>query len=162
MTDKSAARRLCRSIRDGISAVERLELDRRMTAALLNCINAALRDGKTVAVPNCDSGEMLFYQINSLDSLSSGKFGIPTVATDGKKPFENFDGALCVVPALGLDRQGNRLGYGGGYYDRFLAAHEVTALAICRERCIYDYLPTDPHDIRIHLALTERRFIYFP
>lgn len=186
VTDKSAARRLCRSIRDGISAVERLELDRRMTAALLNCelysnarsiltyvsvgsepdtrdfINAALRDSKTVAVPNCDSGEMLFYQIDSLDSLSPGKFGIPTVATDGKKPFENFDGALCVVPALGLDRQGNRLGYGGGYYDRFLAAHEVTALAICRERCIYDYLPTDPHDIRIHLALTERRFIYFP
>lgn len=96
MTDKSASRRLCRSIRDGISAVERLELDRRMTAALLNCelysnarsiltyvsvgsepdtrdfINAALRDGKTVAVPNCDSGEMLFYQIDSLDSLSPG------------------------------------------------------------------------------------------
>ena len=170
MTDKYAARRLCRSIRDGISAVERLELDRRMTAALLNCelysnarsiltyvsvgsepdtrdfINAALRDGKTVAVPNCDSGEMLFYQIDSLVSLSPGK----------------FDGALCVVPALGLDRQGNRLGYGGGYYDRFLAAHEVTTLAICRESCIYDYLPTDPHDIRIHLALTERGFIYFP
>ena len=117
VTDKSAARRLCRSIRDGISAVERLELDRRMTAALLNCelysnarsiltyvsvgsepdtrdfINAALRDGKTVAVPNCDSSEMLFYQIDSLDSLSPGKFGIPTVATDGKKPFETFDGA---------------------------------------------------------------------
>ena len=129
VTDKSAARRLCCSIRDGISAVERLELDRRMTATLLNCelysnarsiltyvsvgsepdtrdfINAALRDGKTVAVPNCNSGEMLFYQIDSLDSLSPEKFGIPTVATDGKKPFENFDGALCVVPALGLDRQ---------------------------------------------------------
>lgn len=186
MTDKSAARRLCRSLRDGISVGERLELDRRMTAALLNSelysnahsiltyvsvgsepdtrdfINAALRDGKTVAVPNCDSGEMLFYQIDSLNSLSPGKFGIPTVATDGKKAFESFDGALCVVPALGLDRHGNRLGYGGGYYDRFLAAHEVTALAICRERCIFDSLPTDPHDIRIHLVLTERGFIYFP
>ena len=175
-----------KKLRTDMPPEKKAELDRKIcekflaTAAYKNCsvlmsyvsteievdtsgiIAAALKDGKTVAVPNCDSGEMLFYQIDSLDSLSPGKFGIPTVATDGKKPFENFDGALCIVPALGLDRQGNRLGYGGGYYDRFLAAHEVTALAICRERCIYGYLPTDPHDIRIHLALTERGFIYFP
>lgn len=186
MTDKSAARRLCRSIRDGISPGERLELDRRILAALLNSeiyltassiltyvsvgsepvtldlITAAIRDGKTVAVPNCDSGEMLFYRINSLDSISPGKFGIPTVETDGKTPLDRFDGALCVVPALGLDRRGNRLGYGGGYYDRFLAANEVASLVLCRERCVFDSLPTDPHDIRIHLALTERGFIYFP
>lgn len=185
MTDKTAARRFCRSVRDGISAGERLEFDGRMTVLLLNSpiyknsrsiltyvsvgsepstreiIKSALNDGKTVAVPNCVGGEMRFYTLDGLDSLFPGKFGIPTVDTADKTPFCDFSNALCLVPALGLDRSGARLGYGGGYYDRFLTAGGIKALALCRERCIFDALPTEEHDIKIPIALTERRFIYF-
>ena len=68
-----------------------------------------------------------------------------------------FDNALCVVPALSYDRYGYRLGYGGGYYDSFLAKFSGDAIGVCYSNCIYEQrLPHGKYDRRLPSFLTER------
>ena len=81
----------------------------------------ALSDGKKVYYPKTEKGgKMEFFRAESLESLSVGKFGIREPET-AEKFFENGK-TLCVVPGFSFDKEGFRLGYGGGYYDRFLSS----------------------------------------
>ena len=64
--------------------------------------------------------------------------------------------ALVLVPALCYDRQGFRLGFGGGYYDRWLEGYSGVRIGLCRERVLQDRLPTEPHDQRVDWVVTER------
>lgn len=114
-------------------------------------ISDALSLGKKVFVPKCteQKGIMRFYQITSFDDLKLGKFNIP-------EPLNSYDDnewqhsgkkVLCIVPALCCDRFGNRLGYGGGYYDRFLSGFDGKKLCLCYA-CFADVqLPLDEHDV---------------
>lgn len=124
-------------------------------ADTLNIIDYALKDGKSVAVPLCIKKEMHFCRINSFDSLIEGKYGIPTVKSEKCDLINDFDGAICVVPALSFDAYGNRLGYGGGYYDRFLSGKTIPTVGLCHERCIHSALPAEEHDIKVKYILTE-------
>ena len=112
------------------------------TRALLR---AALAAGKTVCVPLCGAaGEMTARQIASLDELRPGAYGIEE---------------LVLVPALACDRQGYRLGYGSGYYDRFLCRTGAIRMALCAEQRLVDSLPHTALDQRCHWIITERQVL---
>lgn len=118
-------------------------------------IKYLLDNNKKVAVPYCYEKNMDFYFINSTDDLVTGKFGIPSVNIEISNKVEDFSDALCIVPGVSFDNNGNRLGYGGGYYDRFLSEHNPATLGLSYERCICDFLPSELFDKKIDYVLTE-------
>lgn len=124
-------------------------------------IEYSLNIGKRVAVPYCNGKNMLFYEIKSLSELSAGKFGIPTVDISGKSPLVSFDKALCIVPGICFDCYGNRIGYGGGYYDRFLSENSVISLGVCYKKCLCSEIESEEFDIKTDYVLTEIGFVKF-
>lgn len=118
-------------------------------------IRFLFENGKKVAVPYCSGNNMNFYYISSTDDLIKGKFGIPSVDKTASVKVKNFDKSLCIVPGLSFDNNGNRLGYGGGFYDRFLYNKKITTLGLCYEKCICKELPAENFDIAIDYVLTE-------
>jgi len=86
-------------------------------------IRQAILEGKRVAVPRCvpATGRLEFCEIGSLEELAPGTMGIPEPAPDASRLIWDFADSLCLVPGLCFDRLGYRVGYGKGYYDRFLA-----------------------------------------
>ncbi len=118
-------------------------------------INHSFKTGKRVAVPYCKKGRMDFYEIKSTDELVSEQFGIPTVETDGRTPVTITVNTLCIVPALCIDSLGNRLGYGGGYYDRFLSENAVRHVCLVRSDFIIDNIPFEDYDFKIQKFITD-------
>jgi 5-formyltetrahydrofolate cyclo-ligase len=179
MINKEKLRILYRSIRNSFNSKEKVLLDQKITAFFvnselyknskiifvyvsakgevdtLNLIKIALSDGKKVAVPYCCEQKMKFYFIKSLDELSEGSFGIPEPIPDESNIAASFDNAVCIVPGLSFDCYGNRLGYGGGYYDRFLSKNNMTTIGFCYERCLCHKLPSEEYDIKTNYILTE-------
>ena len=120
--------------------------------------------GKIVAVPKIswEQRHMIPVKINSLETgLSMGASGLRDPVAGVPVPFEEID--LVVTPALGFDRQGNRLGRGGSYYDRFFANAEMKAI-----RCgfafaeqLIDSIPVTEHDQPVDSLVTDEGIIYF-
>ncbi len=123
-----------------------------------NIIYFALKNGKHIAVPYCSGANMSFYEINSLDDLIGGAFGIPTVDISKASKITDFGSCLCIVPAFAYDNSGNRIGYGGGYYDRFLSLQSVPTIGLCFEECIAEKIPAESFDVKIDCILTEKQF----
>ena len=120
-------------------------------------IHAALTLNKSVAVPKCEAeGVMNFYLINSMDDLKKGYMGIMEPDSEKCKKLTDFDKAVCVVPGYTFDPRGNRLGYGGGYYDRFLAKHRVKTAGLCYSSFIKWDIPCEVHDIPVDIIVTDR------
>ncbi len=124
----------------------------------------AARDaGKAVAFPRTEPSahRMVFYLVDSLGELAAGSYGIPEPPPD--RPAELSD-ALCIVPALVFDRDGYRLGYGGGYYDRFLAENSVgitTAAPVRDGFLLSESLPRGVYDRRVDIIVTSKEVIRF-
>ncbi len=120
-------------------------------------IHQALADGKRVAVPRCvpDTRRMEFYYINSLEDLSPGTFGVLEPQPQKENLVTDFSRSLCIVPAFCYDFNGYRLGYGKGYYDRFLAGYEGDRIGICYSSCIRRRLPHGRFDRPVQLLITE-------
>lgn len=118
-------------------------------------IRQALADGKRVAVPLCIAkGVMEAREIKSLAELKAGAYGILEPAADSPTvPPDQME--FGVLPCVSCDRLGNRLGHGGGYYDRFLQQAGFPCVLLCRERLLCEHIPTEPHDIRILHVITE-------
>lgn len=114
-----------------------------------------LKNGKKVAVPYCQDNQMYFFEISSPSELILGKDGIPTVDPIGKIPVKPTDKTLCIVPALAFDKKGNRLGYGGGYYDRYLSKYNLNSIGLCFDNCITAEIPANNLDVKIPLIITE-------
>lgn len=120
-------------------------------------ICAALTLGKQVAVPKCEcQGIMKFYLINSLDDLKAGFKDIMEPQTDKCTELTDFTDSLCVVPGLSFSPQGTRLGFGGGYYDRFLEKYEGTSVGLCYSSFVKWDLPYESHDIPVDILITDR------
>ncbi len=121
-------------------------------------IKAALANRKQVAVPRCvpDTYDMEFYYITSLDDLGKGSFGVlePIPSQCGLVPADAT--GLCIVPGLSFDAQGFRLGYGKGYYDRFLASFKGVTVGICYAGCVQWNLPHGYYDKPVDLLITEK------
>ena len=121
----------------------------------LEIVRAAFSAGKTVAFPFCYRGGLMQARIVScLSELRPAALGIP--APPDTAPViapEELD--LIIVPALTYDKAGYRLGYGGGYYDRYLSGISAFTVGLARERLIKDELPREPHDIAVKCVVTE-------
>ena len=116
-------------------------------------LQRAWADGKRVAVPKVIGDEMHFIWLGSFDDLSEGRFGILEPTADG--PVADDDTALVLMPGLAFDRQGRRVGYGGGYYDRWLAEHPGhRTIALCYGFQLLENLETEAHDIRVDAVIT--------
>ncbi len=125
-------------------------------------MNRAWQDGKKVAVPRCVPGTRLMdmYYINSMDDLEAGMFGILEPRTSCQR-CRSWEDCLCIVPAFCNDKKGYRLGYGGGYYDRFLSQFTGITLGINYSECVRDEIQHGRYDIPINMLLTERDKFYF-
>lgn len=117
----------------------------------------ALAEGKEVYAPRCLDGEgtMGFFQVTSPQELLQGRFGLWEPDPRRCAPWRRREGALCLVPGIAFDRQGYRLGYGKGYYDRFLAVFSGTAAGLCFRELALERLPRGPQDRRVDVLVTE-------
>ena len=124
--------------------------------ATLSIALTALSTGKTVAFPLCYRGGIMQARVvSSIAELRPAVLGIPAPpeAAQILSP-EELD--LVIVPALAYDRRGYRLGYGGGYYDRYLSKTPAFTAGLGRQRLIRDRLPWEPHDIAVKCVITEK------
>ena len=122
-------------------------------------IEYALKDNKIVAVPKCVDGtrDMIFYIIKSIDDLKPGAFSVLEPVPEKCRVLREFDGAFCIVPALVYDRYGYRLGYGKGYYDRFLSAHpNMHRVGIGYCCCTVTKLIHGRFDVSVNTLVTEK------
>ena len=127
-------------------------------ADTLRIINYALSAGKRVALPKCTdrNGSMDFYYITDTEkSLTDGMFSLKEPDSDVCDKAYATEASLCIVPALAVDKRGYRLGYGGGYYDRFLSSFKGIRAGLCYEECFCEELPYDEHDIRLNRIITD-------
>lgn len=115
-------------------------------------LQRALSDGKRVAVPKVYGDEMRFIYISDLTRVEKGYSGIPEPIDDA--PVADDKTALVLMPGLAFDYEGHRIGYGGGFYDRFLAQEpEHPTLALCYAFQILDKLETESFDIPVDRVL---------
>ena len=115
-------------------------------------LEQALRDGKRVAVPKVYGDEMKFLYLDDLTKVSKGYAGIPEPIAD--EPVADDKAALVLMPGLAFDPEGHRIGYGGGFYDKFLAAEpNHPTLALCYEFQMLPELHTEEHDIPVDTVL---------
>ena len=124
-------------------------------------MHKALADGKRVAFPRCapdGSPNMEFHFVNSDDDLEVGIFKIKAP----KEGCEKFDKSVAkgptviLVPALSFDKHGYRLGYGKGFYDRYIDKNRMTAVGIIYSDCIEDKLPKGRYDLSVHFMVTDK------
>ena len=112
----------------------------------------ALADGKQVAVPKVYGDEMKFILLSDLSQVAKGYAGIPEPIADG--PVAADPTALVLMPGLAFDPEGHRLGYGGGFYDKFLAAEpDHPTLALCYDFQMLSHLDTESYDIPVDRVL---------
>lgn len=118
-------------------------------------IRQAWADQKRVAVPRCTGkGLMELFELHSFEDLRPGRYRIPEPA-DTCAPIHSQEIDFAVVPCLSCDRERNRLGHGGGYYDRYLARADFPAAALCREQLLMNRICTETHDRPVDLLITE-------
>ena len=184
--DKKEARKYFANIRNNISDNDKSVKSKALTDAFLSLpeyrnakvilsyypiksepaideiIDRSISDKKIIALPVSlkDEHMLVFKVVNSKDELKTGEYNIPEpigrIVTD-----DELSGALCIVPALAFDTNGNRLGYGGGYYDRFLASFKGISVCLIysdlQSKCT---LPTDEYDIKPNMIITEKGEAY--
>lgn len=115
-------------------------------------LEQALRDGKRVAVPKCYGDEMRFIFMEDLGAVEKGYAGIPEPIADD--PIADDETALVLMPGMAFDPQGHRIGYGGGFYDKFLAKEpNHPTLALCYEFQMLPHLETEEYDIPVDTVL---------
>ncbi len=103
---------------------------------------------------------MVAIRINSLDNMSVDKWGIlEPKAVDKNKIEKNFD--LILMPGVAFDRKGNRIGYGGGYYDKYLSQIKETSnkIVLAYDFQIVNNIENEPHDVKTNYIITNNDFI---
>ena len=117
--------------------------------------------GKTVAVPVCDyqKREMVFIKIDSISDLTICKKGIYEPLFDENKVLLDFNDSLCIVPGIAFDINGNRIGYGGGFYDKFLRHFSGISIGVCYGQFLINEIDVQSHDIAVQHIATEHGLI---
>ena len=182
---KKKMRAEAREMRRSLSPEKKTTLDRKIKNKLLNLwavrecnkflcyvstdievdtrefIEALLQMGKKVAVPRCEGerSNMNFYYINSLDELTPGSFGV--MEPDPLKHIMVGDtkDSICIVPAFMFDKSGYRLGYGKGYYDRYLSRYKGATIGICYSENLKEELFHGKYDRAVDMLVTEREIL---
>lgn len=121
-------------------------------------IKQAFLDKKTVAVPKClnKNGKMKFFIITSFDDLEESTFSLLEPNIKKCKEIKDFSYSICILPGFAFDREGYRIGFGKGYYDRFLNKYDGIKVAICYNECIVSSLPRGRYDIAADYIVTQK------
>lgn len=120
-------------------------------------ISAALKDGKKVAVPRCvpNTRQMVFHYITDISELKVGTFGV--LEPPENLPVANdYNNSLMIVPAMIIDKFGYRLGYGKGYYDRYIANYTGVTAGICYTNNIKYKIYHGKYDKKLAYIITEK------
>ena len=119
-------------------------------------IEDILNEGKKVCVPLCtEKGIMTAKKITDLDALTEGTYGIMEPCDDAETVLpEDID--FAVIPCVTCNKRGQRLGHGGGYYDRYLEDKEIPSALICREETMTQAIPTEGNDLVFDIVVSER------
>ena len=122
----------------------------------MKLIRRAWEAGKRVGVPRCiKMGEMVVQEIRSEEDLENGSYGI----REPKAECPEIGGGeidFVIVPCMTCSHDGRRLGYGGGFYDRFLSGIDVPMAVICREKIMRDDIIMEAHDRKIGIVVSEK------
>lgn len=182
--EKDAIRKACASVRDSMTHEEHLEFDTKIINTVSSLISfrhadiillyapikseidvmpivsLALERGKRVAFPRCNMEErtMKFHFIESLDDLEIGAYGIrePKEHMPTYDPEETKGVAICFVPGLAFDAYGYRLGYGKGYYDKFMNVFHGSTIGVAYTSQILHALPKGKFDKHCDALITEK------
>ena len=174
--DKSALRRQIREKKRAMTEEEIAERSNRLQELFVQCkayrdaetiygylpynqevrtvpmLEQALRDGKRVAVPKVYGDTMRFIYLEDLTQVEKGYAGIPEPVAD--EPVADDKRALVLMPGLAFTQNGDRMGYGGGFYDRFLAEEpEHPTVALCYAFQMVENLPTEEYDVPVDTVL---------
>ena len=180
---KRDLRRKFRRIRSDMDPQDKAAWDERITANLLRSprwrrarrvllfvskpievdthtlIETALRQGKQVLLPRCldDCGHMAFFAVQSWEDLTPGLYGLLEPDPERCPKVERFHpGDFCLVPGFAFDGKGYRLGFGKGYYDRFLSRFPGVTAGACYHCCTTRALPHGRYDRPVDYLFTER------
>lgn len=125
-------------------------------------IDRALEDGKRMALPRVEkSGIMDFFYIESRTDLVTGKFGISEPVGNQKFSPKDSRSVIMIMPGVAFDEECHRVGYGGGYYDRYLMRYpEIATIAVCHEVQLMKKIITEEYDICPDVLITEKRTLY--
>ncbi len=182
---KKKMRAEARNMRRSLSPERKSALDRKIKNKLLNLfavretqtvlcyvsteievdtrefIESLLKMGKRVAVPRCEGGEseMNFYYIDSLADLEKGSFGVDEPNPSRCVMFADAVKSVCIVPAFMFDKNGYRLGYGKGYYDRYLSRYKGSTIGICYQDNLKEELFHGKYDRAVDLVVTDKMII---
>ncbi len=123
-------------------------------------IEKAWQQNKRVCVPLTDfsSNEIFPIEINDFSELEEKKFGL----LEPKNTVKKIDASeidLVLVPGIAFDKKGNRVGYGKGFFDRFLEKTNCCTIGLCFEQHLEKKLPVEPHDKRVKKIITEKRVL---
>ena len=181
--EKAALRLECSRIRNAIASQEKEAMDGKICRHLaslavfryakklllyhpirsevnvLPLMQTALSMGKEVYFPLCDpikEGIMTFHRVFSFDELSKGSFSVLEPSEQAPLYVDDSSFSVCVIPALAYDRQGYRLGYGKGYYDRFLADFSGTRIGVGYQELLLPQVPHNRFDLKADLIVTEK------
>lgn len=183
--EKELLRRQALNYRKALSADEKATFDKKIENKLLNMwqylqsdviliyastsvevdtfgiIRHALAENKKVFLPRCNYSDisLSFYRVSDTASLTERRYGIlePEESEGGLyKPVEK---ALCIVPGLVFSDCGNRIGYGKGYYDRFLAGFPYETVGLCYRENVLSEVPSDSFDVTIKTLITQNEII---
>lgn len=184
MESKKEIRKRVMRLRDGLTEEERLQKEHSMEALLFglsrvkeaetlffyasfgseaptwNMIGRALSEGRRVALPKVEGKRMRFYGIKDVKDLKPGPFGILEPPAEGAGMTEEAD--CLIMPGVAFDPERARIGYGGGYYDRYLSSHRpgfTVALAFECQILSGGAFLAEPHDIRPAHIVTELRVL---
>lgn len=132
-------------------------------ADTLSLLRHAIKAGKRIVLPKVDREQecLRLYEIKNISELVRGYMGIPEPGILKGREISLKDIDIAIVPGVGFDIKGRRLGYGGGYYDKLFAGSErhITTIALCFEEQIVPALPDEGHDVKIDKIVTEKRVI---
>lgn len=118
-------------------------------------IDYSLSMDKRVFVPKVFGKDMFFYEISDISELSPGYCGIYEPDTDGKEPDYSKTGFMC-MPGVAFDKEYNRIGYGGGFYDRYLSGeNKFYKAALAYEFQFVDHIRTEHVDVKPDMIVTE-------
>lgn len=176
--DKQTLREALLARRANISIIENAELSARACKALLmlseyghartvlcyisikneldtrGFIRQAIKEGKRICLPSVKGDSLIAVLYSPGSELVRGKFGTVEIASGDEMPPEEID--LAVVPGVGFDRLGGRIGYGKGYYDRFLKDVHCPKVGLAYSIQLVESALCAPHDVKMDLIVTDQ------
>jgi 5-formyltetrahydrofolate cyclo-ligase len=129
----------------------------------LSIIKESIKMGKKIVLPKVDKERhrLKLHEIKDISELSPGYMGIPEPSPFNERlvTLDNID--LVIIPGAAFDFSGNRLGYGGGYYDILLSENtrKVPIIALAYEEQLVDSIPSEKHDVKVDIIVTDKRVI---